>query len=162
VRVWGALAVASSVMCASGAAAQRGGEREPLVQPGVRMDAFVSRITAVQAGLEGSVVAGRYVRLGIVGAVGGSWRDGASGVSARSELVGRFIVDPDFTARWAPYAGAGLGVRYDRIADWRGVLIAVIGLEGPAWSGAVPFMEVGYGGGTRIGIGVRKRRARGR
>lgn len=161
-RVWTALAIAASVWCAPGAAAQRAGVREPLLQPAARVDAFVARITAVQAGVEGNLIAGRYVRLGLVGAVGGSWRDGASGVSARSEAVGRFILDPDFTARWAPYAGAGLGVRYDRIADWRGVLIAVIGLEGPDWSGVVPFIEAGYGGGTRLGIGVRKRRVRGR
>jgi hypothetical protein len=123
--------------------AQRARAREPLLQPAARVDAFVARITAVQAGIEGDLVAGRYVRLGLVGGVGGSWRDGESGVSARTEVVGRFIVDPDFTTRWAPYAGAGLGARYDRIDDWRGVLIALIGLEGPGWNGVVPFVEAG-------------------
>lgn len=153
--------VVTIIMCwARGAGAQR--VREPLLQPAGRVDVFMARVTAVQAGVEGSAIAGRYLRLGAVGAAGSSWRAGASGVSARAELVGRFIVDPDFTARWAPYAAAGIGVRYDRIADWRGVLITLIGVEGPDWSGVVPFIEAGYGGGTRIGIGLRKRRARGR
>jgi hypothetical protein len=145
---------------APGAHAQQA--RDMVIQPAARVDVFVARITAVQAGIEGDIAAGRYVRLGMVGAVGGSWHGGASGVSARSEVVGRFLVDPDFITRWAPYAGAGLGVRYDRIADWRGVLIAVLGVEGPDWGGVVPFIEAGYGGGARVGVGLRRRRAHGR
>jgi len=115
----------------------------------------VSSITAVQAGVELSAAASHNLRLAIVGAAGGSWAHGASGLSARADLVGRFLLDPDFQMHWAPYAGGGVGARYDRIGDWRGVLIAVIGIEGPDWNGVVPFIEAGVGGGARFGIGLR-------
>lgn len=135
----------------------------PLLQPAGRVDVFVSSITAVQAGAELSVIAGRYMRVAAVGGLGGSWNDGSSGLSARAEVVGRFMLDPDLAARWAPYAAGGLGARYDHITPgWRATLIVALGLEGPDWNGVVPFFEAGYGGGARFGIGLRKTRPRGR
>ncbi|MGH7627365.1 MAG: hypothetical protein ACREOJ_18860 [Gemmatimonadaceae bacterium] len=129
------------------------------LQPAGRVDVFMADITAVQAGLELSAPAGTNMRVAIVGAAGESWRDGESGLSARAELTGRFLLDPEFRARWAPYVGGGVGARYDRVGDWRGVLSVVIGVEGPKWRGTVPFMEAGYGGGARLGVGFRKSRA---
>jgi hypothetical protein len=137
--------------------------RGPLIQPAGRVDVFVSSITAVHAGVELSAVAGRYVRIAGVGAIGGSRKDGASGLSARAELLGRFMLDPDFASRWAPYASGGLGARYDRVADgWRPTLIFALGVEGPRSNGVVPFFEAGYGGGARFTIGLRKLRSFGR
>lgn len=138
-------------------------DRGPLIQPAGRVDVFASSITAVQGGVELSARAGRYMRIAAVGGVGGSWDEGSSGLSARAELTGRFMLDPEFRARWAPYAAGGLGARYDRIGDgWRSTLIFALGLEGPNWNGVVPFLEVGYGGGARFGIGLRKTRPFGR
>jgi len=130
------------------------------LQPAGRVDVFMADITALQAGVEVSAPAGENVRVAIVGAAGQSWRDGASGLSARAELTGRFLLDPEFRARWAPYVGGGVGARYDHVGDWRGVLSLVIGVEGPKWGSTVPFLEAGYGGGARIGIGFRKARSR--
>jgi len=130
------------------------------LQPAGRVDVFMADITALQAGVEVSAPAGENVRVAIVGAAGQSWRDGASGLSARAELTGRFLLDPEFRARWAPYVGGGVGARYDHVGDWRGVLSLVIGVEGPKWGSTVPFLEAGYGGGARIGIGFRKARGR--
>ena len=130
------------------------------LQPAGRVDVFMADITALQAGVEVSAPAGENIRLAIVGAAGQFWRDGASGLSARAELTGRFLLDPEFRARWAPYVGGGVGARYDHVGDWRGVLSLVIGVEGPKWGSTVPFLEAGYGGGARIGIGFRKARSR--
>lgn len=126
------------------------------LRPAGRVDVFMADITALQAGAEVSAPAGNNVRVAIVGAAGESWRDGASGLSARAELTGRFLLDPEFRARWAPYVGGGVGARYDHVGDWRGVLSLVVGVEGPKWGGTVPFLEAGYGGGARIGVGFRK------
>ena len=135
----------------------------PLFQPAGRVDVFVSSITAVQAGAELSAVAGHYMRVAAVGGVGGSWDDGSSGLSARAEVIGRFMLDPDFRTRWAPYAAGGLGAHYDHVtAGWRATLIIALGVEGPNWNGVVPFFEAGYGGGARVGMGLRKTRPRGR
>ncbi len=127
-----------------------------------RVDALAARITAIQAGVELSARTAEYVRLGLVGGLGGSWSDSTGGLSARLELAGRFMLDPEFTVRWSPYATGGIGVRYDRIAAWRGVLVVGVGIEGPDWNGVVPFLEVGYGGGGRVGVGLRRTRSRGR
>lgn len=123
---------------------------------------LASSLTAVQAGLEVSTATGHNIRLALITAAGSSWNDGRVGVSARADLVGRFLLVPDFTTRWSPYLGGGLGLRYDRLANWRGTLIAVLGAEGPNWSGVVPFVEVGVGGGVRLGFGVRATRRAGR
>lgn len=148
------LVVAALALGARPAAAQRVAGLH--LQPSGRVDLLASRIRAVQAGLELDTRAGRYVRLGVVGAAGESWYAGASGLSARAEMVGRFELDPDFRSRWAPYFTAGLGARYDRVGSWRGVMSAAIGLEGPNANGVIPFLEVGWGGGFRVGIGLRK------
>lgn len=160
-RVTAAAVAAGLLIAASTARAQR--PSGPLLQPAGRVDVFVSSITAVHAGAELSAIAGHYLRVAAVGGLGGSWNDGSSGLSARAEVMGRFMLDPDFRARWAPYAAGGLGARYDQIEpDWRATLIAALGVEGPDWNGVVPFLEAGYGGGARFSIGLRRTRQRGR
>jgi hypothetical protein len=135
---------------------------ESRIQTGARLDVLASTITAVQAGLELSTAASTNVRVALTTAMGESWSHGRTGLSARADLVGRFLLDPDFAMRWAPYAGGGLGIRYDRIGNWRGTIIAVLGVEGPNWSGVVPFVEGGFGGGVRLGVGFRATRRAGR
>lgn len=141
------------------AAAQR---LESRFQTGGRVDVLASQVTALQAALELSAAAGTNVRLAFVAGAGPSWERGRTGLSARADLVGRFLLDPDFRSRWSPYVGGGLGLRYDRLTNWRGTLIAVLGMEGPNWGGAVPFVEAGVGGGVRIGFGLRVARRAGR
>lgn len=153
-RVAGAaLVLALWVAGGRGAAAQ---SRSAPVQAGVRVDVLAARITALQTGLELSLPAGRNLRLALVGAAGASWKDGASGASARLEATGRFLLDPDFQRGWAPYAAGGVGARYDRVGRWQGVLSLVLGMEGPRWGGVVPFVEAGWGGGARVGAGLRR------
>ena len=156
-------AMAATILVAAASTARAQRPAGPLLQPAGRVDVFVSSITAVQAGAELSVFAGRYVRAAAVGGFGGSWDERSSGPSARAEVVGRFMLDPDFRARWAPYAAGGIGARYDRSdSGWRATLVIALGVEGPNWNGVVPFFEAGYGGGARFGVGLRKTRPRGR
>ena len=128
------------------------------VQPEARVDVFVARNVAVQGGLGASIAVDRNVRVDLVGGLGSAWSHEDAELSARTDAVLRFLFDPDFTSRWAPYAGGGVGARYERGPGWRGVLIAIIGVEGPRWSSFVPFFEAGYGGGARLGFGVRRAR----
>ena len=150
--------VCLTVVAPSSVAAQL----ESHIQTGARLDVLASSITAVQAGLEMSAAASTNLRVSLVTGVGESWSHGRTGLSARADLVGRFLLDPDFSMRWAPYAGGGLGLRYDKIGNWRGTIIAVLGIEGPNWSGVVPFVEGGFGGGVRLGVGFRATRRVGR
>ena len=135
---------------------------ESRVQTGARLDVLASTITAVQVGAELSAKASTNVRIAFTLAGGESWAHRRTGFSARADVVGRFLLDPDFQMRWAPYAGGGLGLRYDRIGNWRGTVIAVLGVEGPNWGGVVPFIEGGFGGGVRLGVGFRATRRAGR
>lgn len=126
------------------------------MQPEVRADFIDARAPAAHLGLGIVVPAGTYVRLGVVGAAGQVWRDGEGHASGRVDGVIRFVADPLREFRWAPYASGGVGAMYDDSARWRPVIVGVLGVEGPAAGGVVPAVEVGFGGGTRYGLVLRR------
>lgn len=112
---------------------------------------------AVHAGYGMSVPLGLYVRGGVVLGAG----PGRHGLEGRSDLIGRFSFDPFRQSRWAPYAGGGLSARYNSTADGggKGYLLYFLGIEGPLSGrtvGWVPALEVGLGGGARLGVIVRR------
>jgi hypothetical protein len=127
------------------------------IQPEVRVDGIFARTAGVEAALGVTVPAGIYVRTGLVAGLGG----GPHGVEGRTDLVARFSMDPFRQSRWAPYAGAGLSGRYrtQEAGGSRAYLMVFLGIEGPLAARAsaewVPAIELGLGGGTRIGIGMR-------
>lgn len=123
-----------------------------------RLDAIFARSTAVEAAYGFTVPAGIYVRSGLVAGIGA----GRHGVEGRSDLIARFSFDPFRQSRWAPYAGAGLSGRYRSRLDGgsRAYLLVFLGVEGPLplgeRAGWVPALEVGLGGGGRVGIILRR------
>lgn len=127
-------------------------------QSEVRLDAFFARTSAVEAGYGFTVPAGLYVRPGIVAGIGA----GRHGVEGRTDLIARFSFDPFRQSRWAPYAGGGLSGRYRSELDGgtRAFLLLFFGVEGPLplgeRAGWVPALEVGLGGGGRVGVILRK------
>ena len=126
------------------------------VQLEARADGLVGRRTAGHLGGGANVAVGNYLRAGLVVAGGATRGNGDELVgSARADLVGRFLLDPFREHAWGPYAGAGLGVLWDEEADAREVVLLVIGAEGGMRSRVRPAIEVGFGGGTRIGIVLR-------
>jgi hypothetical protein len=125
-------------------------------QPEARADFIDSRATAAHLGVGITVPAGTYVRLGLIGAVGQAWSKGESTAAGRVDGLVRFVVDPFREFRWAPYAAGGIGAIYDGREDWRGVLVGVLGVEGPAQGRIVPAIEVGFGGGARVGVALRR------
>ena len=128
------------------------------VQSEVRLDGIVDRSSAVQAGYGISIPAGIYVRMGLVGGVG----TGRHGLESRADFVSRFSLDPFRQSRLAPYAGAGLSGRFRPTSDGGAnvFLLVFLGLEGPLPtghpSGWVPAIEVGLGGGARVGLILRR------
>ncbi|HUQ83242.1 MAG TPA: hypothetical protein VM076_18965 [Gemmatimonadaceae bacterium] len=128
----------------------------PTIQPEARVDFIDARAAAAHVGVGFSVPAGTYVRLGIVGAAGQAWRHGESGGAGRVDALVRFVVDPLREFRWAPYAAGGIGGIYDRSEKWRAVLVGVLGIEGPASGSVVPAIEIGFGGGARVGVVIRR------
>ena len=149
-----AIAVCSAVVDAT---AQPSPSRRPArFQPEARVDYIDARAAAAHLGVGFSVPASTYVRLGMVGAAGQAWSDGGAGIAGRVDGLVRFVVDPFREFRWAPYASGGVGALYDRTERWRAVLVGVLGIEGPVTSRVVPAVEVGFGGGIRVGVALRR------
>jgi hypothetical protein len=128
------------------------------VQSEVRVDGIFARSSGVEAGYGVSIPAGIYVRTGLVGGVGA----GRHGVESRADFISRFSLDPFRQSRWAPYAGAGLSGRFRPSADGgaKAFILVFLGIEGPLPagqpSGWVPAVEIGLGGGARVGVILRK------
>lgn len=149
-----ALAALASVLGAARAAAQgqqSGGRPRPLV----RADVLASHSTAAHLALGITVPAGNYVRVDVAGGGGAEWAAGESRASARGDLVARFVLDPFRQSRWSGYGGGGIGALRSG-GRWRGHLLAVIGVEGPATKGMLPALELGLGGATRVGVVLRR------
>ncbi len=70
----------------------------------------------------------------------------------RGEATVRFLLDPLAEVPWGLSAGAGLGYLT------RGYLALVLDLEGPARAGVRPALTVTLGGGTRLGVSLRRAR----
>jgi hypothetical protein len=148
-----AVAFAALFLLAAPAARAQGSR----IVPEARLDAIIATRTAVQPTLGADVALSPELRLELAGGLGVSAGGGPSaGVSARADAIVRFLVDPRHAMRWSPYVGGGIGVRYDRGPDWRGVAIFVAGASGPRWGHWAPFVEAGFGGGVRLGFGVRR------
>ena len=128
------------------------------VQSEVRVDGIFARSSGLEAGYGISIPAGIYVRTGLVGGVGA----GRHGVESRADFIARFSLDPFRQSPWAPYASAGLSGRFRALADGgaKGYLLVCLGLEGPLadrqLSGWVPAVEIGLGGGARVGVILRR------
>jgi hypothetical protein len=128
------------------------------IQSEGRLDAIFARTSGVEAAYGFTVPVGIYVRSGIIAGVG----VGRHGAEGRTDFISRFSFDPFRQTRWAPYAGAGLSGRYRTDLDGgsRAYLLVFLGVEGPLplgeLSGWVPAVEVGLGGGARVGLILRR------
>ena len=84
------------------------------------------------------------------------------GIESRADFVSRFSLDSFRQSRWVPYAGGGLSGRFRSLADGgaKGYLLVFLGIEGPLpdgkMSGWAPAVEVGLGGGARVGLILRR------
>lgn len=147
------LAIAALVVsgvAASAACAQK-------VEPETRIDAIIAHRSAVQAALGADIPFSPDLHLEL--AVGGGPALGGGGrakFGGRVDAVVHFLLDPAHAMRWSTYAGGGVGGRYDTSARWRAVTIVVVGVNAPRRKHMIPFLEAGFGGGVRIGAGVRR------
>ncbi|HEY7878050.1 MAG TPA: hypothetical protein VIC55_07485 [Gemmatimonadaceae bacterium] len=92
-----------------------------------------------------------------VDAAGGAARDGGITTgSGRADAIVRFLLDPFGESRWGLSTGGGVSVRYDPRRGWREYLVVVADLEGPASKAMVPAVQVGLGGGVRVGLVLRR------
>ncbi len=135
---------------------------QPTVQWQGRADvASSARGSALLLGGGANVPAGYYVRLGLDGVAGPILTGGTTRVAARVDLTARFLLDPFAEARVGWYAGGGVAASHDG-TDLTPYLTLLVGREGPTagrWRSAV---ELGVGGGVRLGVVIRRTRQNGR
>jgi hypothetical protein len=122
-----------------------------------RADVIVGRGTAVQAGAGEVIPLDTYVRLGIDAAVGPAWRDGGMHASGRVDAIGRFLLDPFREIPVAVSLGGGVSVPYTSgDAHLRPYATVVLDVEGRKRGGWTPAVQLGLGGGARLGVVLRR------
>ena len=135
----------------------------PRIVPELRADLITGDRAAVQAGGGVHVPAGYYVRIGVVAAGGVSVDDPfGSGpgthrrASGRVDLLARFLLDPFRQTRYGLSVGGGVSLRADEGERGRVLLLVAVDVEGRRSArGLVPALQVGLGGGGRVGIILR-------
>lgn len=133
----------------------------PPVYAEYRVDALIARATSVEAGVGLVFPMGTYVRLGIDAAGGATWRDNVARASGRIDAIGRFLLDPFREAPVGVSLGGGLSLPYvDGNTRVRPYLTAVVDIEGRMRGRLTPALQVGLGGGTRLGVVLRSSTAR--
>ena len=148
-----AFAAVLGCVLAPGAAAHA---QESRVQPEVRVDALVARYAALEGGIGVNIPAGYYVRIGLLGAAGMDDDAGFPHAAGRVDVTARFLLDPFRQTRWGLSVGGGVSVRAREADRARPYLLALMDLEGPrARGGWAPALQLGLGGGVRVGAGIR-------
>jgi hypothetical protein len=132
--------------------------RAPTLRFTARVDAFMARSEALHAGLGIATDLGSYVRLDAALAGGAAQVERTTVASGRAEVVARFLLDPFRQSRWGFYGGGGLIARYDDGPGATGYLTLLVGAELPGTGRTLKAVEVGVGGGTRIGLVIRRGR----
>jgi hypothetical protein len=143
------IAAVPSIACA---------QRIPMY-PEFRWDMILGNGTAVQGGGGVVIPAGIYVRTSVDGGAGVTWRGCTPRGSGRVDVISRFLLDPFRETRFGLSLGGGVSVPYasgGRDAHVNPYLTAVIDIEGRLHNGFTPAVQVGLGGGTRIGIVLRR------
>ena len=135
---------------------QRTGSSFPPLE--LRVDAInVSSASSgtLQAGLGANIPLGYYVRLELVGAGGVTRSDTVNHNSARFDALGRFLLDPFNEAPWGLSIGGGMSAMFMQSATTREYLVVVVDLETPHIGSVTPALQLGLGGGLRVGLALR-------
>jgi hypothetical protein len=132
------------------------GAQGPPITKELRIDALVANHAAVEVGASVSVPGGVYARTAITAATGVAWRDGATMSATRVEMVSRFLLDPFRESPYGLSIGGGLGVTNAAGGPhWRPYLTSIIDLELARTGGVTPAIQLGLGGGARLGVVLR-------
>jgi hypothetical protein len=123
----------------------------------LRADLIVAGRAVPEAGLSLVIPAGIYARTALTGAAGATKYPSGTAVVGRAELVTRFVLDPFRESPYGLSIGGGLGAT--NIEDgkrWRPYLAVVLDLELERTARLMPAVQLGLGGGARIGVVLRR------
>ena len=120
--------------------------------PSLRLDVLGGNPTALQAGAALDVPFSNYFSIGAAVGAGIS----STGFSGRVDGFGKFSLDPYHQSEWEPYLGGGVTVRADGGGPGtRTYLLGFVGANGPSTGAIAPGVELGFGGGVRLGVTLR-------
>ncbi len=131
-------------------------QQEPAAYPELRVDGIFANGSTVQGGAGFVAPVGVYVRFGLDGAVGASWRDGSSATTGRVDAIARFLLDPLRENDLGFSLGGGLSAPITGDGFKTPYLTVVLDVEGRRRNGWTPALEVGLGGGARVGFVLRR------
>lgn len=145
------------------ASAQAAARRAPAGGMSVeaRAELLAARNTTMQVGAAALWPVSPYLRVGVLAAAGvtsGPATSDDHAASARAEVVARFTPNPDPSARWRPYGQATAGVLAVRGNTGRALVSVALGAEHSPIGIVRPAIELGIGGGLRVGIALRRTR----
>jgi hypothetical protein len=143
--------------CVSAAAASVEGQALPPtpISKEVRLDAVMARSAGAQVGAMVHIPAGLYMRVGLGASSGVQWRSGVAHSATRVDLLIRALFDPLRETRFGPSIGGGVSVTNGPDGRWRPYLGLAIDIEGRRRGAYVPAVQLGIGGGVRLGIAIR-------
>jgi hypothetical protein len=127
----------------------------------MRLDAIDVRSMesgTLQLGAGVNLPLGYYARLEIDGAGGVTRRDSIDHASGRVDVLARFLLDPFAESAWGLSIGGGMSVLFADSARTHEYLVVVADLETPHIGAIVPAVQLGLGGGVRVGVVARLRR----
>jgi hypothetical protein len=132
----------------------------PSTHPEARLDVVAGHQPAVQAGVGLQIPMGYYVRVGFDVAAGVatySLPPSVSRVDARADLLVRFLLDPFRQSAYGLSLGGGVSARAEADDHVRPRLLVAVDLEGRRSAhGLVPALQLGLGGGLRVGVILRR------
>lgn len=140
---------------------------QPTTQPELRLDGIFGHQPAVQLGAGVQIPMGYYVRVGLDAAVGVATNDREALIGSadappgpldgRVDLLVRFLLDPFRQSAFGLSLGGGLSARAEPGDRVRPRLLVAMDVEGRrSTRGVVPALQVGVGGGLRVGVVLRR------
>jgi hypothetical protein len=134
--------------------------QSPGPMPELRVDMIAGHHASAQIGAGVQIPAGYYARIGVdvgVGVPGGTSLSTRRSIDGRLDLLARFLLDPFRQTGYGFSLGGGISLRAEPGDRVRPVLLVAADLEGHrSASGWAPALQVGLGGGARIGVVLRR------
>ncbi len=150
--------VVVAVLLALGGAAARGRAQQIAPRPELRADVLGAAPYSVQLGAGVNLGAGYYQRVELDAAAGALRRDGVLQGTARADALMRLLLDPFGQHRWGVSLAGGVSLRYGAGDKVRPYLTGVLDFEGPINHGVRVAYQLGFGGGVRFGVVLRRTR----
>ena len=119
------------------------------------IDPRSTRNVTLHGGVGVNIPLGLYVRLELDGAGGVTRRADEDHHSGRGDAIARFLLDPFAESPWGLSIGGGMSALFAEGARTRAYLVVVADVEAPRVGGVVPALQVGLGGGLRVGFVAR-------